>query len=127
MTWKTEQEQHFLISNLTLNQFLFRHKSHRCNIQPIVEYLVTQVKAINSDYWNKQCAILKYFKSTQNDALVLKADGASRMIEHVHASYLCCTVHEELLSHDGGGTKYNWNSIKQIERKHKEKNSTREE
>lgn len=91
MTWKTEQEQHFLISNLTPNQFLFRHKSHRCNIQPIVEYLVTQVKAINSDYWNKQCAILKYFKSTQNDALVLKADGASRMIEHVHASCFCCT------------------------------------
>lgn len=65
--------------------------------------------------------MLKYFKSTQNDALVLKADGASRMIEHVHASF---AVHEELLSHTGGGTKYNWNSIKQIERKHKEKNCT---
>jgi len=48
--------------------------------------------------------MLKYFKSTQNDALVLKADGASRMIEHVHASF---AVHEELLSHTGGGTKYN--------------------
>jgi hypothetical protein len=59
-------------------------------------------------------------------SIELKADGASRMIEHVHASCFCCTVHEELLSHTGGGTKYNWNSIKQIERKHKhkEKNST---
>ena len=121
MTWKTEQQQPFLISNLTPNQFLFRHKSHRCDIQPIVEYLITQFKAVNSDYWNKQCALLKYFKSTQNDALVFKADGASRMIEHVHASF---AVHEDLLSHTGGRTKYNRNSIKEMERKHKEKIST---
>jgi len=65
--------------------------------------------------------MLEYFKSTQNDALVLKADGASRMIEHVDASF---AVHEELLSHTGGRTNYNWNSINQIERKHKAKNST---
>lgn len=50
--------------------------AYRCNINPIVEYFITQVKAENSDYWNKQCAMLKYFKSIQNDALVLKADGA---------------------------------------------------
>jgi len=89
---------------LTPNQFLLQHKSHRCNIQPTVEYFITQVKAADSDYWNKQCAMLEYFKSTQNDALVLKADGASRMIEHVDASF---AVHEELLSHTGGRTKYN--------------------
>lgn len=63
----------------------------------------------------------KIFQVYSNDALVLKADGASRMIEHVHASF---AVHEDLLSHTGGRTKYNWNSIKEMERKHKEKIST---
>jgi hypothetical protein len=37
----------------------------------IVEYFITQVKVANSDYWNKQCAMLKYFNLNQNDALVL--------------------------------------------------------
>ena len=46
----------------------------------------------------------KIFQVYSNDALVLKADGASRMIEHVHASF---ALHGQLLSYTGGRTKYN--------------------
>jgi hypothetical protein len=51
----------------------------------------------------------------------LKADGVNRMIEHVDASF---AVHEELLSHTGGRTKYSWNSINEIKRKNKAKRYT---
>jgi hypothetical protein len=47
---------------------------------------------------------IQIIRINKHDALVLKVDGTSRMIEHADASF---AVHEELLSYTGGRTKYN--------------------
>ena len=95
---------------------LFLTKRARPDILAAVAFLCTRVKEPNATDWTKLVRLMDFLKRTKKDCLILKADGSSRVIWSVDASF---AVHPDLKSHTGGTMTLGRGAIQSISRKQK--------
>jgi hypothetical protein len=91
-------------------------KRARCDIQPVIAFLTTQVRSPNEDDWDKLCKMMQYLKHTQEDVLTLKADGTCVIKWHIDASF---ALHNDFKSHTGGVMTMGQGAIQTISTKQK--------
>jgi hypothetical protein len=95
---------------------LFLSKRARCDIQPVIAFLTTQVRSPNEDDWDKLCKMMHYLKHTQEDVLTLKADGTCFIKWHIDTAF---AVRNDFKSHTGGVMTMDQGAIQTISTKHK--------
>lgn len=77
---------------------LFLTKWARPDILPTTAFLCTRVREPTQEDWKKLVRKMDFLKRTQNDCLILRADGSHHVIWSIDAAF---AVHPDMRSHTG--------------------------
>ena len=77
---------------------LFVSKRARPDIQPVIAFLCTRVKAPTVEDWYKLHRLMDYLQRTKNDNLVMKMDDTNSIKWYIDVAY---AVHPDMRSHTG--------------------------
>ncbi len=79
-------------------QGLFLCKRARPDINPVIAFLTTRVKAPTEEDWKKLVRLMLFLRSTQTDCLILSAPENAKVMWYVDASF---ALHPDMRSHSG--------------------------